>query len=319
MMRRTALLGGAAALAFLGGGVGWWRSRQSDRLPAGRPPVSAEVFAAAHRALPPPEGPMATYHLGHSLVGRDMPKILAQLAGHSFASQLGWGASLRNHWQGPEAVNGFEVENAHADFRPAREALASGQYDVVVFTEMVELRDAIQWHGSPYYLAQWANLAKAANPDVRLYLYETWHALDTADGWETRITRDLPELWEGEVLRGAMAWEAPALSLIPGGQVLLAAARAAEAGGLPGLESRRDFFGVSPEGKPDQIHLSALGSYLIALTHYAVIYQRSPTGLPGRVSLVDQPELEVPADLAAALQRLVWKVVTSVRRTGITG
>lgn len=318
MMRRKALFGGAAALALIGGGIGWWRERRADRLPPGRAPVSAEAFAAAHQPLPAPTGPLVTYHLGHSLVGRDMPKILAQFAGHGFASQLGWGASLRNHWRGPEAVNGFSAENAHGDFRPAHEALSSGQYDAVVFTEMVELRDAIQWHGSPHYLAQWANLARSANPAARLYLYETWHPLDTSDGWETRITRDLSSLWEAELLRGAMAWGAPPLSLIPGGQVMLAAVRAAEAGGIPGVESRAAFFAVSPEGKPDQIHPSPLGSYLMALTHYAVLYQRSPEGLPGRVVLVDNPPLDLPPELAAALQRLVWKVVSSVARTGIS-
>ena len=118
-------------------------------------------------------------------------------------------------------------------------------------------------------------------------------------------------------MRGAMAWGAPALSLIPGGQVMAAAVRAAEAGGLPEVSTRRDFFAVSPEGEPDQIHPSPLGSYLIALAHYAVLYQRSPEGLPGQVALVDHPDLDLSPALAAALQRLVWKVVKTVPRTGL--
>jgi hypothetical protein len=44
--------------------------------------------------LPAPKGPLKTYHLGHSLVGRDMPAMLAQLAGHEYHSQLGWSKAL---------------------------------------------------------------------------------------------------------------------------------------------------------------------------------------------------------------------------------
>lgn len=317
MTRRGLILGGTALLAAVGGGIGyWWRGR-AEALPKARPPATAADFAAAHHPIPTPQGPMSTYHLGHSLVGRDMPAMLAQMAGHTYHSQLGWGSSLRNHWQGPEHVNGYDAENAHSAFRPAREALQSGQYDVVVLTEMVELRDAIAWHASPHYLAQWAVLAREANPAVRLYLYESWHALDTAEGWEVRIAKDLPELWEGTLLRGALAWGGPALSLIPAGQVMAAAVAAAESGALPEVTGRAAFFATTPEGKPDLIHPSPLGSYLVALTHYAVIYQRSPEGLPAQLSRIDGPPLDLSPALAAALQKLVWEVVSRSPFTGI--
>ena len=60
------------------------------------PRVISDAALAAHYATPliPPEGVMSVYHLGHSLVGRDMPAMLAQMAGHDYASQLGWGASI---------------------------------------------------------------------------------------------------------------------------------------------------------------------------------------------------------------------------------
>jgi len=126
-------------------------------------------------ALTPPTGPQNVYHLGHSLVGRDMPAMLAQLAleGHNYASQLGWGTPLRSHWEPDVAINGFDTENAHPKFAPAIESLQSGNFDAVVMTEMVELKDAIKYHDSAAYLAKWSALARDARPDVRLYLYET--------------------------------------------------------------------------------------------------------------------------------------------------
>jgi integrase len=143
-----------------------------------------------------------------------------------------------------------------------REALASGDYAAVVLTEMVELKDAIRYHDSAARLADWAALARKARPDVRLYLYETWHRLGDPAGWLERIDADLPALWEGQVLRAAMAragLEAGVIHVIPGGQVMAAAVRAVEAGQVPGLTRREEFF-------TDDIHLNDIGAWLIAMT-----------------------------------------------------
>lgn len=310
--------GGIAVLA-LALGLGLWRGKDRLLMPQAVPPVLRAQFEAAYtQPLPPPEGALSVYHLGHSLVGQKMPQILAQMAGHDHASQLGWGTSLAQHHKGPAAVFGYEKENDHAFHREAREAIASGEYDAVVFTEMVELKDAIAYHGSPAYLAIWAKEAREANPDVRLYLYETWHPLTDPAGWEARIANDLAALWEGEVLAGALAHDAPAVYLIPGGQVLAAAARAAQNGEIEGVTQRESFFALDDKGQQDPIHLNDLGAYVIALTHYAVLYQRSPQGLPHRFSLEDGSILFVEDETAEALQRLVWQVVQTIPRTGMS-
>lgn len=298
-MQRRIILASLAALA----GVAAWRwIQRPGRL------SDAEWEAAFATPLSPPTDPMQTYHLGHSLVGRDMPAMLAQLSGHVHHSQLGWGASLSDHWQGK--VNGFAEENAHPAHRPAREALESGDYGAVIFTEMVELRDAIRYHDSAARLADWAALARKARPDVRLYLYETWHHLGDSAGWLNRIDNDLPALWEGKVLRPAMAKAGP-IHVIPGGQVMAAAVRAVEAGKVPGLTTRTDFF-------TDDIHLSDLGAWLIAMTHYAVLYHRSPVGLPAQLARADGSPATAPGpDAARALQEVVWQVVTGYRATGV--
>lgn len=322
MNRRVGLIGGITALATVFG-AGLLIRRRRGSGPAPLPPMPEDDFAAAHQPLPPPAGPLAVYHLGHSLVGRDMPAMLAQLApeGHRYASQLGWGATLRSHWQGPAEVPGFAQENAHPAHRPAREAIGSGDYDAVVLTEMVELRAAIRWHGSSVYLAEWARLARAARPDVRLYLYETWHRLDDEAGWLERIDADSTALWQEELLRRAMGAEGTGVIYrIPGGPVLAAVARAAEKGDLPGLSSREDLFAMTPEGARDTIHLNDLGHYVIALAHYATLYQRSPEGLlAAGLSRADgSPAEGFDPEAAAHVQRLVWRVVSEDRLTGIS-
>lgn len=321
MRRRMMIWGG---LAVMGAGIaaafGWRRRRGPP--PPDAPPLAQAAFDALYdRPLAPPAGPMRVFHLGHSLVGRDMPAMLAQLAGagHGHESQLGWGASLRAHWEPDAPVAGFEAENAHPRFRPAKAALASGDYDAVVLTEMVEIRDAIRWHASPAYLALWAQYARQGNPAIRVYLYETWHQLDDPGGWLARIDADLGRYWEGVLLRGAAARPGGApIWLIPAGQVMARAARAAEAGEIPGIARREAFFARDATGEQDMIHMSDVGAYLVALTHYAVLYHRSPEGLPHALLRADGSPAEAPSPEAArALQRLVWDVARRDRRTGI--
>lgn len=265
-------------------------------------------------AVPP--GPQRVFHIGHSLVGRDMPAMLAQLAGpgHGYESQLGWGATLKSHWEPDVPVNGFETENAHLRYRDARKATASGEYNAIILTEMVEIKDAIKYFASADYLHRFARSAWEANPETRIYLYETWHNLNDPDGWMTRLSRDLRDYWEGEILKRALAYDGMIhpIYLIPAGQVMERLVDEVEAtGGAPGLTSRQDLFS-------DEIHLTDQGHYLIALVHYAVLYQRDPTGLPHTLLRADGTPAQAPDPAAATLmQRVVWDVVQDMPITGV--
>ncbi|MBN2630472.1 MAG: hypothetical protein JXR75_08025 [Rhodobacteraceae bacterium] len=303
-----------AALIAVVAGAGWAAQRWGQPQPL----TAAQVVAQ----LPPlvaPAGPMSTYHLGHSLVGRDMPAMLAQLAGHDHASQLGWGTSLKDHWTG--SIAGFDTENAHPRYRAAAEALDSGSYPAVVLTEMVEIRAAIRYHDSPRYLAQWAARVRKARPDARLYLYETWHPLDDPAGWLVRLDADLDRYWVGTLLAGAMARNGVGpIYIIPGGQVMAATARAIEAGKVPGLATREDLFAKAEDGTTDAIHFNDLGAYLMALTHYATLYHRSPVGLPHDLTRADgSPITPFAPQTAAALQRIVWDTVSGYALSGVSG
>lgn len=284
---------------------------------------SAELAARQAEPLPPPAAPLQVYHLGHSLVNRDMPAMLAQMAqaagyaGHGYRSQLGWGASLDSHRRGE--IKGFAEENATPAYRPAAQAMASGDYDAVVLTESVEIRDAIRYDASARALAHWAQAAVAGNPDVRVYLYESWHRLDDPEGWLERIDADLARYWEAGLLRPAMADPAtPTIRLIPAGQVLGAAVRAAETGQIPGLARREDFFARTPDGQVDPIHLNDIGNWLVAMVHFAVLYHRPPAGLPHRLLRGDgSAAVPAPDSAVAPLQELVWNVVRRYPATGL--
>jgi hypothetical protein len=285
-----------------------------------RPGLTPPELAARYmQPLPLPDAPLRVYHLGHSLVGRDMPAMLAQLAGHSYHSQLGWGASLQQHWTGD--VPGFATENDTAAFRAAQAAIESGAYDAVILTEMVALPDAIAFHDSADALARWALRARGGNPHVLIYLYETWHATDDPAGWEARIAADGPALWQGRLLAGAMAQRGVGtIYLIPGGPALAAIAARIRAGDLPGFVSRDDLFARGDTGQIDPIHLNDAGNYVIALTHYATLYHRSPVGLPHVLTRADGTAMTPIDPIAArAMQMVVCTALTRYRSTGVAG
>lgn len=273
--------------------------------------------------LPPPDKPLRIFHIGHSLVNKDIPMMLEQLAGpgHDHRSQLGWGASLRSHWDPDVPVNGFDIENAHPRFEDARQAVDGGKFDVLVLTEAVEIKDSIKHHDSPKYVRLWTQAARKGNPQGRVYLYELWHHLNDPEGWLERLDRDLGQYWEGVLLARAQAHGdtgAP-IYVIPGGQVLARFAREVEArGGVGAMRSREDLFYISDKGERDMIHLSAMGNYLIALTHYAVLYHRAPPSEPLPIRLVDGTMLQnLTPELARLMSEVVWSVVTSYPKTGV--
>jgi hypothetical protein len=286
--------------------------------------LSSEVMAQLYASpLAPPDKPLRVFHLGHSLVGRDMPAMLEQLAGpgHDHRSQLGWGTTLKSHWEPDVPINGFEQMNAHPKYEDALSAVRGGKFDVVVLTEMVEIKDAIKYYESPDYLRRWAREARTSSPKTRVYLYETWHRLDDADGWLERLDRDLARFWEKELLARSMAHgdTLGPVYVIPAGQVMARLVRRVEqAGGLPGFKSREDLFSRGSDGTVDNIHINDLGNYLVALTHYAVLYHRSPVGLPYRLKRADGTDAVGPSEQAARMmQAVVWEVVTSYPKTGV--
>lgn len=271
--------------------------------------------------LSAPTGGLSVYHLGHSLVGPVMPHMLAQLspAGHRWNSQLGSGTNLKQHWEPDLAILDFETVNQPPTYRDARAGIGSGDYDAVVLTEMVELRDAIRYFDGAEYFQRWADLARAGNPNTRIYLYETWHHLNDPKGWEARIAQDLPTLWleklSGDDSRNTP--ERPAY-LIPAGQVMAAVAEAAEAGKIDGISAREDLFARSPQGALDTIHINDLGAYVVALTHYAVLYQRAPLGLPHQLSRPDGSKADsFTAQAAQQVQRITWETVLAQPRSGL--
>lgn len=273
--------------------------------------------------LPSENHALRVYHLGHSLVGHDMPYMLKQLAGekHQYHSQLGWGATLRSHWDPNVPINGFDRENDHDYYRDVFEAIESREYDAFVLTEMVEIKAAIKYHNSSKYFTNFAKKISTESPKSKIYLYETWHKVTDPEGWINRLDNDLKEYWEKQILHKALAeldGKTP-IYLIPVGQVFSAFFKELKrTNGVMGINQPEDIFKRKEDGSLDPIHINDLGNYFVAIVHYAIIYRRNPQGLPRQLKLVDGSDAIAPsAEAAELMQRVTWEVVTHMNKTGV--
>ncbi|MDO8882358.1 MAG: hypothetical protein Q7V11_05310, partial [Pseudotabrizicola sp.] len=241
--------------------------------------------------------------VGHSLVGPDLPplvegglRLMEQPA--TVSAQIINGAPLRFNLQNSATAEGVD----------ARAELAKGKTKVLILTEAIPLAEHLRWSDTPGAIAAFAGLARAGNPDVRVFVYETWHSRNSStpvEGdtnatlpWRERLTADLPQ-WEG-ALRASGA----DVALIPAGQAMALLSDAVAAGTVPGVATMDTFFS-------DDIHLSDKGKYFVALVHIAAITGASPEGLPAQMTRTWRSrDAVIGDDLAAVLQRLAWQAVS---------
>ncbi|KPQ07646.1 MAG: hypothetical protein HLUCCA12_04420 [Rhodobacteraceae bacterium HLUCCA12] len=267
--------------------------------------------------MPPAVGPQPLDRRvilsGHSLtdpMDRALPQLVRAAGGPAGTIALSTipGAPMDWRWN-----NRTHPPDARTDI---------GDFDVMVQTERVALSGTRPWHNSDEEALRWARHGWENGADgqgAEVLLYATWVSLDTGPGHDTHgdPDRDLP--WRERLDREFAGWEAimaqvnanrpegaPPMRMIPATLVMAEVHDAIEAGEAPaGLSDIRQLF-------TDDIHLSPMGAWLVALTHYAVIYARDPRGLPG-------PDRQAAPELVDWAQDLVWRVVTGYRGTGVRG
>ena len=265
----------------------------------------------------PPVSRARVFHVGHSLVNHDMPRMLEQVAleagrDHAYAVQIINGANLQWQWN----------NSASAEGEDARAVLPQGNHDVLVITEAVPLDNHLTWSDTEEFAGRFHALAVDANPDVRVFLYETWHCIlsgtstgcDWDDGddvpWRERLTQDAAR-WQGIADHVNANHEGPEMRIIPAGQAMAVLHDRIAEGGVYGLDDISQIF-------LDDIHLTAIGNYFVAMVHYASIYRRSPVGLPVQTTDRWETPYEAPLEpLAWSLQEIAWEVVSGDPAYGV--
>ncbi|OSZ75434.1 hypothetical protein [Hydrogenophaga sp. IBVHS1] len=186
----------------------------------------------------------------------------------------------------------------------------SGQrYDTLILTERHDVVDTIMSENTVRYARHFHDRLIEGNPDGNTYLYHSWLGLPN---------KNSPSNWVAYERTVAPAWQCVATRInqslqlagrndrvvyLPAGLALASlveqATQGAGVAGITGSSVRETVDRIFS----DDVHLTSLGVYYIALVNYASVYRRSPVGAwaPAGVSSTQ----------AQSLQAVAWQAVAN--------
>jgi len=284
--------------------------------------MSAEVLEVAGTTAWAPRDDVRAFYSGHSL-SEGVPEIVGQIArslGHrlDFEEQTLGYSLLRqrtkgelpaaSEWPGYRAGQNREGAglNVAEELRQPRRLASGDKYDVLVVTERHDLPAIARKERTAFYLTDMAKHLLAGNPDAEVLLYHTWLHVDPDEPWPwIEYERAVLPMWECIASRANRDLQArgdvPRVRVLPGGSALAEAAAALWTGKVPGVAG-------DPGARvrilfSDNVHMSDVGRYYIALVHYAILFGRNPEGAAIPPSLA--PEA------GRYLQTLAWQYAVS--------
>jgi len=234
---------------------------------------------------------------------------IADVAGITDQKNLGLssigGSRVIQHWNVPEAAN------------QAKAALRTGAVDVLTLAPLFLPDEEIE---------KFATLALETNPNIRITVQEIWLRKDTYEPTAKVIpdtvdhnaitiaelrARHAP-LFQGideQVAALNQQFGKSVLVIVPTGQAVIALRERILAGTAGGLKVQSDLFtdATGHGTKPLQV--------LAAYCHFAVVYRRSPVGLPMPEILANDPTGD-PAPVRA-LQEVAGAAVTHHPQSGV--
>ena len=223
------------------------------------------------------------------------------------------GSKVAWHWGAPEEKN------------QAKEALASGQVDVLTTTPIYLPDDGIE---------KFARLGLEHNPNLRITVQEFWLPFDQYNShfYDPPLETPPPAVdHNAATVEALRRMHQPyfnemdafiqdlnhrlgkqALFIVPVGQAVIALRERIIAGKVPGLTTQEGLF-TDALGHPKP-PLAVLVGYC----HYAVIFRKSPVGLPlpSAFAQSEVPSGDQPA-LNRLLQELAWDAVTYHPLSGV--
>jgi hypothetical protein len=265
-------------------------------------------------------GPITTglrvFTCGNSFHAWYVPDVMADMAGKAGiqghvivgVSKIG-GSQAIQHWNVPDDKN------------QAKAALIAGKVDVLTLACMLHPDQGIE---------NFTRLAYEHNPDVRVTIQEFWIPGDLFV-WPLPKGKTVLD-FDAATVDSLKALHAPyfkemddyvaalnaklgtqVLFVVPAGQAVLALRTKIIAGEVPAFQKQSDLF-KDAIGHP-QPPLEALVSYC----NFAVVYRRSPIGLPMPDCMAKAPNRNPKWDdqLNLLLQQIAWDAVTHNPLTGL--
>lgn len=253
------------------------------------------------------------YSIGHSF-HVFMPSILTEIA---------QAAEIKEHKQvGLSSIGGSRViqhwDVADDKFK-SKALLADGKIDVLTMAPIFLPDDGIE---------NFCKLALEHNPKIRIMIQEFWLPNDrfnvenfrAAHPVADRNARSLVELREQHaayfksidehVLKLNEKFRTKAIFVTPVGQAVLALREKVAAGEAPGIKQQSDLF-TDPIGHASPT-IQAIASYC----HFAVIYRRSPVGLP-MPGVLARSKTPTDPTLLKLIQELAWQAALQHPLSGV--
>ena len=266
---------------------------------------------------------------GHAAEQTDSPAGLKVLtAGHSFhvwmpplVAEMAKSAGIQGHEQlAISSIGGSKVIQ-HWDLPPeknkAKPILEAGKADLFTMAPTFLPDPGIE---------NFTKLGLEHNPKLRLTLQQNWVPFEDPEIWLSKskpksIDRDIPtiaqlrsknepyfKMIEDHVKELNQRIPAAKIAIVPSGEAVLALREKVIKGEAPGIKTQNELFTDALGHPGPQIRV------LSAYCHFAVIYRRSPVGLPVVSQLTKLPEAE---KLNRLLQEIAWKTVTGHPMSGV--
>lgn len=274
---------------------------------------AAAPFATAQKPAPPKEKGLRVFSCGHSF-HMFVPVMLNEMA---LAAGIDHKIAGRSSIGGSQTIQHWTLPDEKFNMKPM---LRSGEVDVLTLAPI--------WMPD-LGIDNFAKLAFEHNKNIRITVQEFWLPNDTYEPKYPLDTRkkvdhdatDVAELKKhqdkydhdvDEYCRGInKQLGKDVIVTVPVGQAAVLLREKIVAGQAPGLTKQWDLF-RDPWGHAKE-PLTVLSSYC----HFAVIYKRTPVGLPvpSFLTKANLPEVE---KLNRLLQDLAWEAVTKAPMSGVT-
>jgi hypothetical protein len=254
--------------------------------------AATDVFSAAYGSAE--DHPRKLFISGHSLTDRPFPDYLAALADGA-GRPLEWnmqhlaGSSLRMRTQGDgsAAWHGYR-QGTDRDRAPIDVLDEFGKrstdtpYDTLILNEIHTLLESLVLNDTIGHATDYEARFFASNPDGQTYVYAAWLNIDDLDDPANWIAyeRAAVKAWQCTTIaindRLAAKGRTRPVRLIPAAPALAAlVAQAVSKEGVPGLSA------ATPRATmerlfTDDVHLTELGNYYIALISHVALYGELP-------------------------------------------
>jgi hypothetical protein len=316
MMRSSAIKGSGWRLLAAMSAVGLGGCMAEDVAPAAK-----DVFSASYGSAD--DSPRKLFISGHSLTNRPFPDFLAALAGAA-GRPLEWnmqymeGSSLRMRTQGSGAAEwGGYRQGTDRDRQPInvldefRPRAGEAPYDTLILNEIHTLLESLILSDTIGNAVDYEARFFASNPDGQTYVYAAWLNVDDLDDPVDWIAyeRAATKAWQCTTIeindRLAAKGRTRPVRLIPAAPALAAlVAQAVSKDGVKGLSAS------TPRATmerlfTDDVHLTELGNYYIALVSYVALYGDLPA---------EPWTPDIDPALAGELQEFAGRFMTQWRR-----